>query len=245
MAPIYYAMAISSYWKTSIGAITREALQARFDVGDDSSLLENDVLFDKAVEWLVERDVISAISDDFGPTIFYPTDERLARLDMLAREDGTPLHKWYGIGQDARWLNGALEKVNSEFQRLGIIEEDFSSSQDRWTPLPLEREKDPELNAVINAVDKVIENIRSDNGYGVSAPEERNFVFKMLSEASQTLKAQASTTVMYVKAFIIEPLSITYQRYKGADSKAAWKSLKSMRGKIGPLCVDPKARGFK
>jgi len=56
MAPIYYAMAISSYWKTSIGAITREALQARFDVGDDSSLLENDVLFDKAVEWLVERD---------------------------------------------------------------------------------------------------------------------------------------------------------------------------------------------
>lgn len=37
--------------------------------------IEKDVLFDQAIRWFLERDMISIIADDFGPPMYQTTDQ--------------------------------------------------------------------------------------------------------------------------------------------------------------------------
>ena len=84
----------------------------------------------------------------------------------------SPFHSYSRLSNPLPWLFEALERVEITRTRPGLwlpIWKIF----DEWAPLELDR-TEPELTAVIEAVDDTIEAVRGDNGYAHTKPEERS-----------------------------------------------------------------------
>jgi hypothetical protein len=92
---------------------------------------------------------------------------------------------------------------------------DFANPDAEWEPLPLER-TDPALQRAVEAIDATLKQVREDNGYNATVPEERNYVVASLSTASQVLKSENTTSIPFVRQYILEPLSKVARRFGGA-----------------------------
>jgi hypothetical protein len=221
-APIYYALAIVAYFKdTALQVASLGAMEEFYSVPNDDdpsesySYIGKYLVLDRAVEWLVQRDVVSEIADDFGPSIFTLTLQADAILTALEADKSLPFSKYGMLNRPQDWLRHALRSLNNTYDNLEITPADFKNPDQEWEPLPLDR-TDPALQKAIGALDDTIEQVRADNGYNATVPEERNYVLDGLSAVSKRLKEATAVSVPYIQKYALEPLGMIMRRFKDA-----------------------------
>lgn len=222
LAPAYYALAIVAYFRDTGLQIASLAAVDDFyqkpdedEVGETYSYVQKYLVFQEAVTWLVDRGMITEVTDQFGPSIFALTSRSDAVLKDLEADKSLPFSKYALVTKAQDWLRSALFAVNNTYDRLEITPDDFEDPDREWEPLPLDR-NDPALQKAISALDDTIEQVRADNGYNAIVPEERNYVLDGLSAVSRRLKEAATISVPYLQKYALDPLAIIVRRFKDA-----------------------------
>jgi hypothetical protein len=128
-------------------------------------------LYTHVLRTLVDKQMLSAIDDDFGPTIYSRTDSFDQDWEALKKKAGSPYFKFALDPQRDVWLSSALEAVNKALDDHKIKAEDLTKPDAEWTPIPVER-TDPKLQQVTAELDKTIAAVEADNGYNATLPEE-------------------------------------------------------------------------
>ncbi len=231
IAPFYYAAAIATFFKSSNAPITESTLLGHFylpnedDPWGGGNFLEHTVLREKAFQILLERGFLTEVSDEFGPTIYGRADTLDDAWEAAVKDQGLPFMKC-ALADGQEWVKHALVKVNVEYSQLNISEEDFVAPDLEWTPLPVER-ADPKLQAAIENLDHLIEEVRSNNGYTASEPKEREYVLEALGTVSEKLKSDTTTSIGFLRKFAFEPLSALIRRFKDAAIGLAAQATRS------------------
>lgn len=220
LAPIYYAIAIAATLRAQSGStIDINRVVSRYGMyqyqGEVSvRFLSKKPIIDAAFNYCVEKQFIEKLEDDFGPTIFIKgrnfDDAWAGAIDDV----DSVFHKYSRAGGDD-WLKEALMNVNDTFDRLGLKQNDEgeNDSEDEWTPLPLER-SDPKLKTAIKQLEKIIENVRTDNGYAATHPHERAFVLDGLTQGTKILKEEKESSWRYIRTTIFDNLQLLVIRFK-------------------------------
>jgi hypothetical protein len=148
-APLYYALAIASYFKRHGGAILSDpasqfVIKRDYTTGYEREeaycYLEHEIIFNKAMEWLIEKGLINVTRGRFGPPIL-AADAFFEQQWEKVSKGGTEAFQIYDSqpnGQDD-WLRGALQSVNRTFDTLGVTADDFDAPDREWEPLTLDR----------------------------------------------------------------------------------------------------------
>ena len=233
LAPQYYALAIITHLdRIGGGPSSDAAIKSAFNVDDGSgdpddsySLLEHTEIFDSAINWLVEQDLISAVEDAFGPTIYRTTSQHYSLLSVLRQNPDLPFGKFADLSDGDVWLNNALLKVNREFVELGLTPADFLHPHNEWQPLPLDR-SEPALQQTIDALDRVVDELRADNEYAVAVPEERSYVLAGLASAQTELTQAPVTSLPFLKRYLFHPVGLLYRRFRSGTLSVALEALK-------------------
>jgi hypothetical protein len=220
VAPLYYALAICAYFLDRSGSAYAHEIESYFtqpETPEDPEVhyLERPLLFAHGMRWLADRGMVEQLFDDFGPTIYRRTDSFASTWEELIGTRDLPFYNFNVVHDALGWLHTALSRVNTTFHRLDITEEDFENPDSDWQPIPLERD-DLKLKAATDAIDATIAEVRSNNGYNATLPEERDFVLAGLEAVSNTLKTATSTSLPYLRKYAIEPLMLLVRRFKDA-----------------------------
>jgi hypothetical protein len=205
IAPYYYALAIASEFRELLTmTATKIAIRGKFwsttqDHNDfEYNFLEKDILFDEGIAILLRHEMLKAITDDFGPPIYIKAEEFDAGWEALSKDERLPFFKFSFDSTGNIWLRAALRSVNSSYDNLGIEPSNFEKPDLEWQPLPLDR-TDPHLKKVIETLDQIIEEVRSNNGYSASVPEERAYVLDGLQKSADKLRSDTITSWGYLK----------------------------------------------
>lgn len=216
-APLTYAVAIVDYLESKSGDAYDQDIRDRFSNFDDDGpqyeLLADHAIFEAALKWLIQKDMISIVEDDFGPSIIQ-SNENFGKIFYQLKSDKNLPFFGYGRAQNQSWwLHHSLRKLAAMAQELGMGDEDYNRTGIEWSPIPLDR-NDPLLQSVITNVDEVIEQIRGANGYPQTVPEERAYVWDGLTTLAERLKKAATISRPYVERYGLEPLRTLLSRFK-------------------------------
>lgn len=230
IAPRYYAVAIADFFSTHGNGASQKTIMKDYFGDDDSNdpdsrynYIEKNVLFDRAVDVLLQLKMIEVTTDDFGPPIFETSTTFSTTWHELKKDKTTPFYK-HSI--DESWLRSALLEINREYDRLGIKENDFEKPELEWEPLPLDRNTS-ELQEVTKKLDEVIEHVRSDNGYGATLPEEKSYVLDSLTTTAQKLEKNDTISWGYLQKHAFEPLKTVLRRFKDSATGAIATGLRT------------------
>lgn len=222
LAPIYYAIAIRAYFEGqhSENVASRATLKKAYAYDDESGSpesnthLDNDVILDCAIRWMIDENLINAIEDDFGPSLYLETEEANGKWEDIEKQQNGPYFRYQLTPNSERrlWLTMALGKINSQYSRLDLSIDDFDEDDTEWEPLALNR-SDERLVRAIEAIDETIEAVRKDNGYGATQPEERKYVLEGLNAFTKTLKEAETISFLYIKTYALEPLARLIKRF--------------------------------
>ncbi len=224
IAPIFYALAIAAYFKTVSSSAYRDEFFNHYfeperwsDDGPeaDYQYLAKPILFDEAMKWLLGENMVEILADPFGPTVYKSSDQFDQQWQQLLRQNDLPFAKYEKLSSPMVWLKPALRNLNDTFEKLGIDREDFETSEEDWEPLPLEQ-ANPKLIAAVQAIEKTISEVRANNGYAATVPQERDYVLEALGRVSDRLKHGADVSVGFLRRYAIEPLSIVVKRFNKA-----------------------------
>lgn len=216
--PVYYALAIAAFTRqrpqpfTVFDVVAENTYPVPDTYPEESdNYLRHELLVSAAINWLVEKDFLTVIPDRFGDPIYGQSPNFREVWEQCAQDGDLPFQKFMSV--KAGWLQGALLRINTEFDRLKITEADFKNPDLEWEPLPLDRDN-PALKEVTKNLEKLIEEVRKDNGYAGTLPQERNLVLTELSEGLRTLKEENETSAAYLKEKIIANLKRVAVRFK-------------------------------
>jgi hypothetical protein len=178
--PLYYVLAIAVLLKQEAGPMTEYKLRAKFPREEDGSpepgsLLSRYLLWDRAVQWLAARNLLTIKYDPFGPPIYFKSKDFDEQFDELTVDESLPFASYHAAGRTDDWLVPALYGVDNAYENLGITAEDFEQPDREWAPLQVER-GDPVVEKAIESLQRVIEEVRADNGYAANHPQERDYV---------------------------------------------------------------------
>lgn len=235
-APLYYALAIAVAVRTGDGQ-TRETVRRYYAPNGDELIfyLDRDVLLDEAIVIAHRLGLIEVTQPDFGSPIINRSASYWEAW-RNAKTPGSPFEYFDKAGDGGHsWLREAIDSISTRFGELIITKNDFKTEDQDWEPIPLDRRSDDKLKEALRTVDATIEEVRADNGYAATAPEERNYVLDKLRSANKRLSEDAQITWMYLKNFVLEPLGILISRFgkasvgvaAGAAKKAVIDWLKS------------------
>lgn len=176
--------------------------------GESGDILKHIDILEIALGILVDRQILTRITDDFGPTVFIRQDSAFNNYkDWVSEADGIA-RKFDALGIQSRaWLRSALMKINKTF----ISEE--KASFDEWQPIPVDR-SNPEYQETEKKLDEALNVIRSDNGFADTFPDERNQVVSALETGLKIFRENSTVHVTYFRAFIIDPLTAAISRLK-------------------------------
>ncbi|MDE1987720.1 MAG: hypothetical protein KGJ28_14375 [Alphaproteobacteria bacterium] len=219
-APLYYALAVALTFmrRGQSKALSLGIVCADYTIPDEDDpeegycLLDKQAMLMRAIDWLVEREIVIRIEDDFGDTVYEQSYMGVQTFEAACQEPELPFGKYYRVEDGGAWLRSALVNINRKYIELGITPEDFVTPDAEWEPLPLDRQ-DPLLQRAVDKLDETVEQVRSDNGYNAIVPEERNFVVQSLTVASETLKKADSTSVPFIRQYVLEPLKLVIRRF--------------------------------
>jgi len=216
----YYACYISTQLKNT-SAVTIEQLEIKSWNNNDGAaegmfLLEDGDLIEDAVRYLEEAEIVTFLPDEFGPQLLIPHRNLADNINKLYGEDGSAFQK-YSLAGEGRfdWLNQALRNINKRIKAEQEIPKPSSSSSDVWEPIPLDR-NDTRQEQATEALARLIEELRGDNGYAAINPEEKAFVQDGLSAVAKRLKENTQISWMYLQEFAFKPLGILIKRFGGA-----------------------------
>jgi hypothetical protein len=217
LAPQYYAMAIVRDVVNRGSPASQSSIEKEYTVededGDDYPHLSSDVLFEAGLKVAIEQELVRIIRDPFGPVVIVAHEEIYENWKKLQESGDLPFRN-YGLAPDKReWLQSALVTVNNTYRTLGMESTDFEEKAgDEWEPLPLDRNNE-KVKEVLQRVDETIEQVRADNGYAVSAPEERAYVLDGLTTFRHKLDEATSISYGYIKKYGLEPLRTLSVRF--------------------------------
>jgi len=241
---LYYALAVAIAVRRK-EASTQWAIREQF-VGDQDSgfhqYLENDVLLDRGIEIARYFGLITIKKDKFGPDLIRKSESYWDAWKKMLVDFDEPFNN-YELATDSAndWLLSALVSVNDQYRDLKITASDFEKPNVDWEPITLDR-KDEKLIAATEALEKTLEDLRSDNGYGIVHSEEKNFVFDKLTSVTKRLKEDTQISWMYLREFAFKPLVILIKRFGkaaiGVVSEAAKTALKEWLKKKGITFLD-------
>jgi hypothetical protein len=222
----YYACYISRLFNTpgSTHTINEIHLASAVDTGDpaDRGFYLNDLdLIERAIEYLETAHVVRTITDEFAPRIVIQHPNFFENLSNLRSQEDTVFGR-YALAGEGRvtWLLQALSKIKTQLEE-GKEEEGEKrrknglSDTDSWEPIPLDR-NDPSQELATKALDRIIEELRGDNGYATEHPEEKAFVQDKLFAVSKRFKEQTQISWMYLREFAFVPLTMLMKRFGGA-----------------------------
>jgi hypothetical protein len=224
----YYVCFIIRMMRIPGTTLTFDEIQEASRIGepyDDNFLLADSTVLAGAIEFLEEEYIVEVVTDEFAPAIIIQHDNFATNMDLLLRRPESVFRKYAlaGAGQIA-WLNKALGNIgiqltNAQSDASAIIEiderNDQSSNEDLWEPIPLDRSDEQQRKAV-EALDRIFEELRGDNGYASTNPEEKAFVQDKLSAVSKRLRDDVHISWMYLADFAFKPLGIVIKRFGSA-----------------------------
>jgi len=156
-------------------------------------------------------------TDPFGPPIFSQSESFQEAFDALREDEGSAFSTYFASGESAAWLTYALHSIENHYVNLGIQPSDFEDVDSEWAPIPIDQ-SDPSTKNAIEALEQVVDEVRSDNGYNASLPQERDFVLEGLTGVLGKLKSP-SISAGYVK-LAMDRLSILGRRFAGSVREA-------------------------
>lgn len=211
----YYVLAIAWFFNRSY----RETAYTKRDITESLELpLSTADLFERAIKICVDDKLIAQHEDDFGPVSYSRTEgHQRAYEEMEKRYSVFARHEQQADSKI--WLVEAHRKINSDWMQIQYEKDE--PPPDIWQPIPVERD-DPLANQAEVALEKAIDAIRSDNGYGATHPEERRHVLDHLTACARRMKEETHIAWMYLKTFALEPLAAVIKRFgKAATGLAA------------------------
>jgi hypothetical protein len=215
LAPQYYALAIALAFENKGDSLTRQSIMNEYmvqDEGDDPYCLMDDfTIWNQAIAWLVDREMIFAFTDPFGPPVYNKGDIFDSQWNDLCRSE-RPFENARRSGNPRIWTHEALSAVYREYIRLGIRPSDFDDPEREWQPIPLDR-NDEVLQTAIVSLDKTIKEIEQSNGYASEYAEERNFVLDNLRMLSQKFKSAGTISVSYIRTHGLNVLKRVQDRF--------------------------------
>ncbi len=241
IAPAYYELAVVLALQSKPGYVPEFDIRRMYTIHPDDAadpednycLVGNSDLFRIAIQNLVEKQVIEALLDPFGPSQFKEGDGLGDYLAEQRKNAASPFYKAEASGDVDWWLKDALHGLDSVANRIGITPQDFQDPEGDWAPIPLDR-ADVRVQNAIEQVDQTIAHVEQNNGYGTAYPEEKRFVLDNLKLLSDTLKNAASTSITYIKTHGLNALQKLQERFGTAligeaakeASKALWTLIK-------------------
>ena len=244
LAHYYYALAIINHFMNENSSDEaspfeiREVFSGNYHDGDPYSLLENNVLFDKGLKWLVDQKLVALIEDDFGPPIIlcHPDFHLNWTNYLLESSDSLPFSRYARIANGTSWLRSALHNLASAISQLKLSDDDFLRPEDAWEPIALEHD-DPALKNVLTKLDETVEQVRGANGYAATALEEQKYVLVNLQAASERLRTDDTTSKSFLRSFVTEPLLTISRRFGnavlGALAQALLADIKAWLARYG------------
>jgi hypothetical protein len=228
-APVYYALAIAVALIKADGPLSEYMVKHAFPEtdemsGQEGSLIDRWMLWDRAVAWLLARDMIKIKYDAFGPPIFAKSISFEEELDALAANEDLPFSSYIAANRSEEWLVSALHSLENHFVNLDMKATDFENPDAEWAPIQI----DPEDSTVKNAVaslESIIEEIRSDNGYSATQPQERDYVLEGLQGTLSKFES-SSVSAGYVRV-AIQRLGTLGRRFSGTVKEAAIAAAKA------------------
>jgi hypothetical protein len=222
-APLYYALAIVVVLKQVQGPITEYKLRTKYPQEDDGnpepgSLLDRHMLWEKAVQWLAARNMLTIKYDSFGPPIYFKSNNLDEQYDELIADESLPFASYHAAGETDDWLVPALFGVDNAYENLNITAQDFEQPDREWEPLQIER-GDPVVEKAIESLQKVIEEVRTDNGYTANHPQERDYVLHGLQGTLDKFES-LSVSGAYVR-MALERLQTLNRRFAGTVKAGA------------------------
>jgi hypothetical protein len=217
IAPVYYALAIAAVLKKRPYPVPEFKIRSEFPDNDDSNpeggtLLDRHVLWQRGVAWLIARDMIKVRYDPFGPPIFSQGPKFTEVWDELIGDDSLPFSAYEAAGKTDDWLIPALHALDNTFANLEVSPEDFANPDAEWSPIKIDR-GDPAVEKAVSCLEKVIEEVRADNGYTATHPQERDFVLEGLQATLNKLESEMISPG-YVRV-AIERLGTLTRRFAG------------------------------
>lgn len=206
LAPKYYTCALCVFF------FRENNDAASYNTLKNISGVSHGPTFSESLNYLEKNGLITKILDDFGPPIYLRSDKFSEIWQEMREEQGTPYYKWDIDPQGNSWLSAALIEVNKALEEQNITEEDFSSPDLEWQPIPIDR-PDQKLDSAIEAIDQAITEIKQDNGYSANVPGERDLVIDNLTSGISKLKNEDKVSFAYLRRMIIDPLTIVIHRF--------------------------------
>jgi hypothetical protein len=176
------------------------------------------MLWDRAVAWLLAQNMIKIKHDPFGPPIYSKDLDFEPQWEKLVEKQDLPFSTYFAAGQNFDWLYAALHSVENTFENLEMTAEDFDNPDAEWEPIKIDP-TEPAVKNAIASLDRIIEEVRSDNGYSATHPQERDFVLEGLQGTLSKFKS-SSISAGYVRT-AIERLRILGRRFSGTLKEAA------------------------
>lgn len=215
LAPLYYAVAVAFSLRFA-EAQTEGTLEEFIAAGTGDSLRArevNGVLLKHGIKIAHELGLVDVIGDEFAPNILRRRASYWDAWRKSIENEHSPFAKFEAAGDGARdWLRRAIDSVNHNFKELAIEEADFEQKHHEWEPIPLDR-ADKNLQEATKKLDETIEELRKDNGYASTHPEEKTYVLEKLRAVSKRLKEDTQISWMYIRDFALAPLGILAQRF--------------------------------
>jgi hypothetical protein len=228
LAPLYYAMAIANALRKTGDAQPDYKIRSEYTnqvefEPEPGTLLDRYILWNKAVEWLLSNNLVSVRHDPFGPPIF----TRSQNFDTIFGEicgDGTlPFFNFAASGLSNSWLIPALHSVENHYTNLKITEEDFDNPDRDWEPIQIDPDES-EARRAVEELKRVIDDVRSDNGYSATYPHERDYVLQGLSSTVEKFES-CTISAGYVR-LALDRLSILGRRFAGSAKEALFTGAK-------------------
>jgi hypothetical protein len=228
-APVYYALAIASVLRKSAGPMPEFKIKANFPDSNDqelegSSLIGRWMLWDRGVAWLVARDMIRIRYDSFGPPILSAGPDFADQWNELTHDDGLPFSAYEAAGRSDDWLIPALHALENTFVNLDMKPDDFENPDAEWAPIKIEADDATAKNA-IRSLERMIEEVRSDNGYSATHPQERDYVLEGLQGTLAKFKS-SSISAGYIR-IAFERLGTLGRRFAGSAKDGAITAAKA------------------
>jgi hypothetical protein len=227
-APLYYALGIAVTLGDAKGN-AKTVVELDNILSTSRTYLDKEPLINQATKFLYENQALEIVPDDFGPTLYKASGTLAGWIENVA-PDKFPLFRKYRDSGSRSWLRSALSAVNSQYDELEVMSDDFADNviEVKWEPIPLDR-ADKQLQTATKAVDSAIQAIESDNGYAVNVPRERDYVLSNLKTIQNALKEKTQIYWIELKTFGIDPLTKVIKRFGpaavGIAALAARKAL--------------------
>jgi hypothetical protein len=235
-APMYYALAIAHVVRSEPrdrylheGDIKAAYSFQHEDQETYGNFLENQDLFNRGISILAGYKMIEIVHDKFGPRLLRQTATFEDTFTALSKDEDSPFFKYMLVSYAGRgkWVEGALMSVQDWYVTLNILSQDLynidlaqkqkniEAPDDKWEPIPLDR-SDEKLQAAIEQLDDIVEQLRSDNGYAATHPQEKTYVLDKLRAVTKRLKEDSHISVVYLSDFAVKPLTIVIKRFAKA-----------------------------